>query len=133
MNLTDIFWPDSDLEQISILYNVAELTVWNSNTNRRLIIQCSGLAGITDLCIWDDQIIIDVDLLCLSGTDLLKSQDSFLQKLCAAYPYSTVWDEKKLDDGIMILKFLLANNIWFNVYCQNIGVIVHENQNKATC
>lgn len=132
MNFNNFFWPDSDLEQILISYNVAELTVWNDAINRRLVIRCNGLAGITDLCIWDDQIIIDAKVLCLSGDDLIKSQDSFLKKLCAAYPYSSVGDEKEIEDGIIILRLLLTNNIWFSVYCQSIDVAVHENQDRAT-
>ncbi|MCI6728998.1 MAG: hypothetical protein MR473_02305 [Clostridiales bacterium] len=131
MKFNDFFWPDSDLEQVLIYYNVAELTIWNSALGRRVIVRCEGLAGITDLCIWDDQIILDVDFRYISGADVFTSQDTFLQKLCKAYPYDSPWDEKKLEDGIVLLRFLLTNHVWFSIYCQSVDVAMHKNQDKA--
>ncbi len=131
MRFNDFFWPDSDLERILIYYNTAELTIWNDSLDCRVVVRCEGLAGVTDLCIWDDQIILDVDFRYIPGADLFILQDPFLQKLCKAYPHSTPWDEKKLEDGIVLLRFLLTNHIWFSIYCQSVDVDMHKNQDKA--
>ena len=61
MKFSDFFWPDSSLEQVSIRYDVAELIIWNCNTNCKVIVQCKGFIGMTDLCIWDDQIILQAE------------------------------------------------------------------------
>lgn len=131
MKFNDFFWPDSDLEQVLIHYNTAELTIWNSSLDCRVIVQCEGLAGVTDLCIWDDQIILDVDFCYVSGADVFASQDTFLQKLCKAYPHPSPCDEKSLENGIAILRFLLTNHIWFCIYCQSVDVSMHKSQDKA--
>ena len=130
MKFNDFFWPDSDLEQVLIYYNVAELTIWNSTLGRRVVVRCEGLGGITDLCIWDDQIILDADLRYISGADVFTSQDTFLQKLCKAYPYDSHCD-KKIEYGIVLLRFLLTNHVWFSIYCQNVDVTMHKNQDKS--
>ncbi|MEI3071177.1 MAG: hypothetical protein V8T47_01525 [Oscillospiraceae bacterium] len=54
--------------------------------------------------------------------DVIRSQDTFLQSLCKAYPYSSQWDERRLEDGVVVLSVLLTNHIRFRLYCQRIDV-----------
>lgn len=128
MKFTDFFWPDSDLERISVEYDLAELTIWNDAEARRLVVRCHGFAGMTDLCIWDDQIILDVKLRHLDWPEIVSSQDGFLRKLCDAYGQPAAWYERKLTDGLWILEFQLTNQIWFKLYCQDVEVVLHPNQ-----
>lgn len=72
-----LFWPDSSLEQVSIRYDVAELIIWNCNTNCKVIVQCKGFIGMTDLCIWDDQIILQAECQNIPWPDVIHSQDTF--------------------------------------------------------
>ena len=51
MNISNINWADSDLENITIEYDHASLVIWNDTLQKRLSVECSGLAGITNLCI----------------------------------------------------------------------------------
>lgn len=132
MKFSDFFWPDSSLEQVSIRYDVAELIIWNCNTNCKVIVQCKGFIGMTDLCIWDDQIILQAECQNILWPDVIHSQDTFLRSLCKAYPYSSQWDERRLEDGVVVLSILLANHIRFRLYCQRIDVATcgkHANSN----
>ena len=61
MKFSDFFWPDSSLEQIRICYDAAELTIWNRSMNCNVTARCEGFIGMTDLCIWDDQIILQAE------------------------------------------------------------------------
>lgn len=130
MKFNDFYWPDSEIDQILIYYDTAELVIWNDLLQRRVVVHCKGFGGMTDLCIWDDQTILDDDLQYLSGTDAFNSQDPFIQKLCDAYPNPYPGAEKNVKDGIIVLKFLLTNQIWFSIYCQSIDVTIHENQDR---
>lgn len=80
MKFSDFFWPDSSLEQVSIRCDVAELIIWNCNTNCKVIVQCKGFIGMTDLCIWDDQIILQAECRNMPWSDVIRSQDAFLLK-----------------------------------------------------
>ena len=58
MNFININWADSNIENINIEYDCATLVIWNDILQKRLYVECSGLAGVTNLCIWDDTIIM---------------------------------------------------------------------------
>ena len=117
MKFSDFFWPDRSLEQIRICYDAAELTIWNRSMNCNVTARCEGFIGMTDLCIWDDQIILQAECRNMPWSDVIRSQDAFLQSLCKAYPYSSQWDERRLEDGVVVLSVLLANHIRFRLYC----------------
>ena len=55
MNLNDVNWIDSQLKKITIEYDKAKLLVECDSGN--YVITCTGLIGLTNLCIWDDTII----------------------------------------------------------------------------
>ena len=110
MKFSDFFWPDSSLEQIRICYDAAELTIWNRSMNHKVTVRCEGFIGMTDLCIWDDQIILQAECRNMPWSDAIRSQDTFLQSLCKAYPHSSQWDERRLEDGVVVLSVLLTNH-----------------------
>ena len=72
MKFSDFFWPDSSLEQIRICYDVAELTIWNRSMNHKVTVRCEGFIGITSLCIWDDQIILQAECRNMPWSDVAK-------------------------------------------------------------
>lgn len=57
MNFKNIDWADSRIEKIVIEYNCAKLYVFNDDIRRNLCVSCTGFIGLTNLCIWDDQVI----------------------------------------------------------------------------
>lgn len=117
MNFQDFDWADSDLESIHIEYDRATLVIWNDACQKRLSVECSGLAGITNLCIWDDTIIINASLNSTCDTD-----NEFLRNLYTAYRKNKDYGGRFLGNRLLELRIELANHISFRVYCQKIEV-----------
>ena len=123
MNINDYAWADSNIEGISIEFDKATIEIWNYSIDRKLSIVCSGLAGITNLCIWDDTIIESVELKPVS-----EYNTEFLRSLLNAYDKDYDYGGKMLKNGLLELRVLLVNKIPFSVYCQSITV---SDGNKA--
>lgn len=117
MNFQDFYWPDSDIERINIEYDRATLVIWNDALQKRLSVECSGFAGITNLCFWDDTIIMSTSVhpVCDTGNE-------FLSYLYAAYSKNKDYGGRSLGSGLLELKIELTNYISFSVYCQKIEV-----------
>ena len=118
MNFHDFYWADSDIESINIEYDHATLVIWNDALQKRLSVECSGFAGITNLCIWDDTIIMSASMYPVCDTD-----NEFLSNLYAAYSKNKDYGGRSLGNGLLELRIELANYISFSVYCQKIEVI----------
>ena len=117
MNFQDFDWADSDLESIHIEYDRATLVIWNDACQKRLSVECSGLAGITNLCIWDDTIIINASVNFTCDTD-----NEFLRNLYTAYSKNKDYGGRFLGNRLLELRIELANHISSRVYCQKIEV-----------
>lgn len=118
MNFQDFNWADSDVENINIEYDHATLAIWNDTLQKRLTVECSGLAGITNVCIWDDTIIMSASVYPVCDTD-----NEFIRNLYTAYSKNMNYGGRSLDKGLLELRIELANYISFSVYCQQIEVI----------
>lgn len=118
MNFSSFCWADSDLEKIQIEFDHAALTIWNNVLQKRLIVHCWGLAGITNLCIWDDTTIINSEI-----APVTHQRDIFVQNLFAAYKANYNYGGRSLDTGLLALRIELSNHIQFIVYCQSIDVL----------
>ena len=121
MDFQDFYWADSDLESIHIEYDHATLVIWNDALQRRLSVECSGFAGITNLCIWDDTIIMSA-----SVSPICDTNNEFLRNLYSAYDKNVDYGGRSLDNGLLELRVELVNHISFCVYCQKIEVIKTE-------
>ncbi len=121
MNFCDIDWADSDLENIHIEYDRATLAIWNDALAMRLTVECSGLAGITNLCIWDDTIIVSAKVY---PTD--ETRDAYLRSLYEAYDKNSNYGGRSLCNGFVELRVKLVNCISFSVYCQEVSVTEHK-------
>lgn len=117
MDFMDINWADSDLENIIIEYDRATLLIWNDILQKKLSVECSGFAGITNLCIYDDTIIM-----CASVCPVCNSDNAFIRNLYKAYDTDKDYGGRSLSEGLLELRFTLANYISFNIYCQKIDV-----------
>lgn len=117
MNFLDVDWADSDLLNIQIEYDLAILTIWNYTLQKRLLVHCTGLVGIDNLCIWDDTIIKDAGVYPVTDFDT-----DFVRRLFEAYDKNCDYGGRTLNDELLELKVELINNIPFSVYCQKINV-----------
>lgn len=117
MNFQDFYWADSDIESINIEYDRATLVVWNDALQRRLAVACSGFAGMTNLCIWDDTIIASTNVQPAGDAD-----NEFLGELYTAYSKNKDYGGRSLGDGLLEMRIELVNGISFRVYCQKIEV-----------
>ena len=121
MNFSNIDWADSDLESVCIEYDRAVLCIWNDTLQKRMKVNCSGLAGMTNLCLWDDTIIMKANVY-----DADENCDSFVQQLLKAYGKDIDYGGRSLSNGLLELRIELANYISFSVYCLQIDVIECE-------
>ena len=116
MNINEMDWHDSQIEKITIEYDKAELLV-HAHPEGWYVITCTGLLGMTDLCIWDD---MSLDNIQLELAD--KENDPYLQLVFSKYGKNYAVCEKDLTKDIYILTAKVINNIPAKIYCQNIEV-----------
>lgn len=117
MDFQSIFWPDSNLLSIQIEYDHAVLLIWNDVLQKKLCVDCFGLAGITNLCIWDDTIIRKAHV-----QPVQDESDAFVRNLYAAYDRNVDYGGRTLSNGLLELQIELVNYTTFCVYCQRIEV-----------
>lgn len=118
MKFENMYWPDSQLIKIQIQYDHASLLIYNDSLQKKILIVCSGLAGITNLCIWDDMIIMEAKI---HPAD--NANTEFMRKMYTTYDKNTDYGGRSLSDGMQELRMELENHIVFSVFCQKIQVI----------
>ena len=118
MNFQDYDWADSDIESIHVEYDHAALVIWNDACQKRLSVECSGFAGMTNLCLWDDTIILSA-----SVSPVRDTENEFLRRLYMAYSKDKDYGGRSLSIGLLELRIELANYISFRIYCQKIEVL----------
>ena len=115
-DIKKIDFADACLKKINIEYDKAEIHIQlDDSKNSNLIIECSGLLGIDNLCIWDDTYI---DSLSIVSAD---RNCNYLKEVFKAYLQST--SDRDLNKKIYDLKITLVNNITCHVYFQNYTII----------
>ncbi len=124
MVFSDFFWPDSELEKMEVEYDSATLVFWNDAASCRVIVKCNQLAGLTDLCIWEDMTISESRVDKIKFEDFKNTEDRFLRLIYIAHDGIPYYGGKSLSDGITRLGFKLTNGIWFYIYCQKVDVQV---------
>lgn len=117
IELNDVDWIDSQLEKITIEYDKAKLLVECDSGN--YVITCTGLIGLTNLCIWDDTIIENIYV---KNAD--PSSDSYLQNVFSNYDKDFDCGGRILGENILILSVSIINNTVFDLYCKQISVCV---------
>ena len=117
MDFTNIDWADSNLERIEIEYDKAILLICNDTLQQKFRIKCTGLAGITNLCIWDDMDIVSAEI-----KPVVNDDNDFLANLYSAYDNNYNYGGRSLKDGLFALNVELTNSICFSVYCLNIDL-----------
>lgn len=117
MRFDQIDWADSQIEEIHIYFDYIEFIIWNDTFQEYCKVECKGVAGLTNLCIWDDTIIHNAKVYPATDPD-----DEFMINLHRAYGKDCSIDERRISDGFLRMEVELANGIAFNLYCQSIQV-----------
>lgn len=125
MNFLSVDWADSDIESIFIEYNRAELAIWNDSLQKELLVECVGLAGITNLCVWDDTTIMSASI-----NSVCNEENDFVRNLFLAYEKDYDYGGRSLNKGLLELEIQLSNYISFSIYCQKIDVIESQKDEK---
>lgn len=116
MEFETIDWADSRIRKITIEYDCAKLHIFNDTFKQNMCVKCTGLIGLTNLCIWDDTEIDYADV-----RQVMPDEDTpFIKMLFSAYGKDLDWDERRLDNGIIEMRIRLINYTTFSVYCQKI-------------
>jgi len=118
MNICSIDWADSNIEKIEIEYNCATLFVFNDTLQKQLIVKLNGFIGLTNLLIWDDQIIDHVEVHEIQDNN----PSPFIQMLFAVYDKDFNYGERWLNNGILEIQIHLVNHTCFTLYCQSIDI-----------
>lgn len=119
MNFHGIDWADSSINKIEIEYNCAKLLIFNDSLQKNLVVKCTGFIGMTNLCIWDDQ-IIDYAEVCTIEED---NSTAFTQMLFSTYDKNANYGERWLNHGILEVRIRLVNDTTFSIYCQSVEVM----------
>ena len=127
MNFTKFNWADANIHKIIIDYDLAEIEISYDGFNKQYTIQCTGLAGLTNICIWDDTIISDT---CICFAD--KNNSSFMQLLLSKYDLGIDYGLRYLSDSFLELKITLVNDTTFSVFCQRISVLSESGEEIET-
>ena len=118
MKFENIDWADSNIEKIEIEYDCAKLLIFNDTLQKNVCVSCTGFVGLTNLCMWDDQIIDDATVHQIQDDD----DTPFIKMVFSAYDKDFNYGERWLNKGILELHIKLINGIAFSIYCQKIDV-----------
>lgn len=122
MEFKNFFWPDSNIEKIEIQFDTIKLYIFNDALQKNVCVICTGFIGITNLLMWDDQIINDVAVREVQEDDT----DPFIQMLFSKYNKNFNYGERWLNREIYDLQIRLTNHTTFHIYCQSIEVSSKE-------
>lgn len=118
MNFNEISWADMRIENINIEYDQLSLIIVDDFEKCQCCIKCRGFVGITDLCMWDDTIIFEADIIkpCIYDNEYLKKVYETYDK---DFDYG---GGRILGENLLELRIMLSNHLTFSVYCQKIDV-----------
>jgi len=101
---------DAVIEKIEINSNKTVVHVDSDGLKIKII--CSDTVGITNICMWEDDIIFDAKL-----SRVEDFSHTFLQNVKNAHG-----NDASVCEGLLDLAVELTNNIVFHVYCYGVNV-----------
>ena len=120
MKFNEMYWPDSQIEEIKIKYNELVITVFNDLLRKTVNVICKNFAGITNLCIWDDTVIFSAKLEKATNelfyNEIIKAYTNINGELDKFDKFRT------LASGLLKLSLELTNGISCEIYCQSVEV-----------
>lgn len=116
-NFYDYNWHDSTIEKVEIFEDNVILNVYNAVLNSQIKISCSKTAGVTNLCMWEDTIILTACLNVVSDFS-----EEFIQSILKAHPKYENDDCLPIKKGLLDLAIKLTNDMVFHIYCYDVVV-----------
>ncbi len=111
MDLHEIDFADANFKRLNVEYDKAEIFIQlDDEKERNIVINCYGLIGINNLCIWDDTYI---DSLTVTLAD---KKDEFLKDVFKNHALSI--PGRDLTKPIYEMKITFVNNIICHIYFQ---------------
>ena len=105
MKFENIDWADSNIDKIEIEYDCAKLLIFNDTLQKNVCVSCTGFVGLTNLCMWDDQIIDDATVHQIQDDD----DTPFIKTVFSAYDKDFNYGERWLNKGVLELRIKLIN------------------------
>lgn len=117
-NYNECFWGDSTLEKIEIEmeYNIIVFTILNDALQKHIKIKCFQCVGMTQLIIWDENIIENVFF-----KEISSEQHQILTPIKQLYGANSYDAEKRIEGQFFELRILLINELSFSVICKNVS------------
>ena len=125
-NFYNYDFADGSIESINIDYDRVELSIdldvtQQSGTPEKQPIKliCSEVVGLTDLCMWEDNIIFGAEL-----KEVSDKNTPFLAKVFGLYPTENTsqFFDKSLKEHLLDLAIEMSNHITFHIYCYDVKV-----------
>jgi len=102
LNFDELLWGDSVLEKIEIVNDKISILIYNDVNQKEVYIDCLQCVGMTELIIWDENIIDFIDLKKIGNTD-----HYLADKAVKLYGKESLNYNKKLCDNLCLLKIVL--------------------------
>jgi hypothetical protein len=106
---------DSVIEKIEINCNTT--IIYIDMDGRKAKIICRDTAGVTNLCMWEDDEIYDVKLSKVEDFAL-----PFLQEIKNMHTEYKEAGQNPIREGILDLSAEISNNVVFHIYCYDVDV-----------
>ena len=127
MDFTKFNWADAYVNKINIEYDCADILIGYEFFNSHYTIRCTGLAGLTNLCIWEDMEIAETQI-----SRVNQHNSKFINSLFSVTSLLTDPVERSIKDGFFELKITLTNDTTFSVFCQRISVLSESGEEIET-
>lgn len=115
LNFDELLWGDSVLEKIEIVNDKTSILIYNDVNQKEVYIDCLQCVGMTELIIWDENIIDFIDLKKIGNTD-----HYLADKAVKLYGKESLNYNKKLCDNLCLLKIVFIDKIYFEVVCNEL-------------
>lgn len=115
LNFDELLWEDSVLEKIEIVNDKISILIYNDGSQKEVYIDCLQCVGMTELIIWDENIIDFIDLKKIGNTD-----HYLADKAVKLYGKESLNYNKKLCDNLCLLKIVFIDKTYFEVVCNEV-------------
>ena len=115
LNFDELLWGDSVLEKIEIVNDKISILIYNDVSQKEVYIDCLQCVGMTELIIWDENIIDFIGLKKIGNTDHYLSD-----KAVKLYGKESLNYNKKLCDNLCLLKIVFIDKTYFEVVCNEV-------------
>lgn len=111
-----LFWADSELVKIEIVYDKIVISVFNDVLQKMLYISCHKCVGITEIITWDEVVIDNIYVSNIGNND-----NPMLSKIFSIYGEINQYG-KPIGKDFTRLDVVLLDQICFSVICKDVCI-----------